>query len=105
MFSMQEMMRQAHAMQEKMQRIQAEAEVTTVQASGAGGLVQVVMTGKGMVHTLAIDPSLINPAEKDVLEDVLKAALNDAKRKADELIAKATTDAMGPLAGKIKLPF
>lgn len=103
MFNIQAMMKQAQEMQEKLQRVQAEAELMSVAASGAGGLVNVTMTCKHKIQTLSIDPSLL--ADKDMLEDILKVTINDANAKAAEKMAEATNAAMGPLAGKMKLPF
>ena len=103
MFNIQQMMKQAQEMQDKLQRVQAEAELMTVTAQGAGGKLLVNMTGKNMVQSIKIDPALMSDAE--LLEDLLKVTINDAVRQAQEKVSAATQSAMGPLAGKVKLPF
>lgn len=74
MFNIQQMMQKAQAMQKKMAALQEELADVEVSGSAGGGLVQVVMTCKGALRSLSIDPSLINPAEKEMLEDMVKAA-------------------------------
>lgn len=103
MFNIQSMMKQAQEMQEKLQRVQAEAELMLVESSGAGGLIKVTMTCKHKIQSLSIDPSLLS--DREMLEDLLKVTLNDANEKADEKMSEAAAAAMGPMAGKMKLPF
>ena len=108
MFNIQDMMRKAQEMQGKLQELQDRAALQTVSAAAASGLVRVTMTCKGQVQELSIDPSLIKVEDKEMLEDLLKVALNDARRLADEHLARETEalmGGMGPLAGKMKLPF
>jgi len=78
------MMKQAQEMQEKMQQLQeglAEHEVT---GAAGGGMVQVTMNGKGEMRGMTIDPSLVDPNDVSVLEDLVVAAANDAKKKVEE---------------------
>ncbi|MGE0722757.1 MAG: YbaB/EbfC family nucleoid-associated protein [Alphaproteobacteria bacterium] len=95
-----EMMRQAQQMQQRMAELQeklAEAEVT---GQSAAGMVQVTVDGKGTAKRVRVDPSLLVPAEAEVLEDLLVAAMNDAKAKVD---AHAQEE-MAKLTGGLKLP-
>ncbi|MCM2503264.1 YbaB/EbfC family nucleoid-associated protein [Aureimonas altamirensis] len=101
------MMKQAKAMQEKMQDLQQElAEVEATGQSG-GGLVSVTLKGQGELTALAIDPSLVNPDEKDMLEDLIVAAHADARRKLDQQIQEKTQSLTAglQLPAGLKLPF
>lgn len=101
------MMKQAKQLQEKMQGLQT--EVAALQASGTsgGGLVTVIVDGKGGLKSLKIDPSLAKPEEIEILEDLIIAAANDARGKAETLAAekmKSLTAGLGLPAG-LNLPF
>jgi len=78
------LMRQAQEMQKKMQRIQDELAVAEYEGSSAGGMVKITITGAGNAQKIFIDPSLVNKDEKEILEDLLIAAFNDAKKKSDD---------------------
>ena len=97
MFNIQQMMQKAQVMQKKMAALQEELAEVEVSGSAGGGLVQVVMTCKGAMRSLTIDPSLIDPNDKDMLEDMIKAACNDARAKADEKMATETQKAMSDM--------
>jgi DNA-binding YbaB/EbfC family protein len=84
---------QAMAMQEQLVAAQAEAQATEVEGRAGGGSVRVTMTGGGEVTRIRIDPSVVDPNEVDLLEDLLLAALRDAATKAQEV----QSDAMGGL--------
>ncbi len=100
-------MKQAQAMQEKMTSLQAELDLVEVTGASGGGSVSVTMTAKGQVKGVSLDPSLLNPDEREILEDLIVAAINDARGKAE---AKAQ-EKMGeltkglPLPPGMKLPF
>lgn len=94
------MMKQAKALQEKMQSLQEEVAALEVEGSAGGGLVTVVMTGKNEMKRLRIDPSLLKPEEGEVLEDLVIAASNDARAKAEQLLA----DKMREMTGGLQLP-
>jgi DNA-binding YbaB/EbfC family protein len=101
------MMKQAKALQEKMQGLQS--EIAALEATGAagGGLVTVTVDGKGGLKRLKIDPSLVKPDEVEILEDLIVAAANDARGKAEGLAAekmKALTSGLGLPPG-LNLPF
>ena len=76
-------MKQAQAMQQKMQDVQAELDTIEVQGSSGGGVVTVTMTAKGQMKAVSIDPSLLNADEKEIVEDLIVAAANDARVKAE----------------------
>lgn len=101
------MMKQAKQLQEKMQAMQEEIAAMSVEGSAGGGMVLVVTSGKGDVRSLRIDPSLMKPEEVEIVEDLIVAALADARGKAEMAVAEkmqAMTGGLGLPAG-MKLPF
>lgn len=102
-----QMMRQAQEMQTRMAELQKRLEAEEVTGQSGGGMVTVTLTCKGEARRIALDPKLIDPAEKEVLEDLIVAALNDARGKADAKLAEETTKLMGGLSlpPGFKLPF
>ena len=101
------MMKQAKAMQEKMQSLQAEIAEATATGQAGGGVVSVTLKGTGELVSLAIDDSLIKPDEKDLLEDLVVAAHADAKRKLDDEVQQKTQALTAglQLPPGMKLPF
>lgn len=96
-----DLMQQAQQMQEKMQKLQEEAAATEVTGESGGGMVKVVMTGRHDVRKVTIDPALFGDSEdKEVLEDLLAAAVNDAVRK----VERQQKDTMGSLTEGMQLP-
>ncbi len=100
MNNMSQIMKQAKAMQEKMAEMQKKIEETEIEGSSGGGAVKIVMNGKHEVKNLFIDPSIVNSDEKEVLEDLIIAALNDVNKK----IAESTNDQLGSISGGMGLP-
>ena len=100
-------MKQAQAMQEKMTSLQGELDAVEVTGASGGGAVSVTMTAKGQMKGVALDPSLMNPDEREILEDLIVAAVNDARGKAEataqEKMAELTKGL--PLPPGMKLPF
>ena len=94
------MMKQAAQLQSKMQEMQAELETITVEGTAGGDLVGVTMTAKGELKTVRIDPSLIKPEEKEIVEDLIVAAHADARRKAEAVLQEK----MKSLTGGLPLP-
>lgn len=94
-----ELMQQAQKMQEDMQRAQEELARTEVEGEAAAGLVRVTMTGRHDVKRVTIDDSVLRE-EKEVLEDLLAAAVNDAVRK----VEASNKEAMSGLASGLNLP-
>lgn len=93
--NMQQLMKQAQAMQRKLQEAQAEIAETEVTGSAAGGMVEVTMTGDKTPVSVTIKPEAVDPDDVEMLEDMILAALNDANEKAEKL----SKDLMGPLGG------
>jgi DNA-binding YbaB/EbfC family protein len=94
------MMKQAAQLQAKVQDLQAELDATTVDGMAGGGMVTVTLTGKSDLRGVTIDPSLLKPEDKEILEDLLVAAHADARRKAEALMQ----DKMKALTGGLPLP-
>ena len=94
------MMKQAAELQSKMQAMQDELGQVEVEGISGGGVVSVRMTGKMEVKAVKIDPSLMKADEREILEDLLVTALNDAKRKAEA----AMQEKMQAFTGGLGLP-
>lgn len=102
-----QIMRQAQAMQAKISEAQKKLEAMEVEGQAGGGLVKVRLTGKHALISLVIDRSVIDPAEGEILEDLIKAAHDDACRKlesAQDEELKSVGGGMNMLPG-FKLPF
>lgn len=99
MFGMDDMMKKVQEMQSKMQQVQEEIAQLEVKGEAAAGLVCVVMTGRNDVKKLTIDPSLMSE-DKEVLEDLIAAAVNDAVRRVED----AKNEKMGGLTAGINIP-
>lgn len=82
------LMKQAQGLQKKMADAQAELDALQVDGVSGGGLVKATTSAKGEVKAIRIDPSLLVPEEAEILEDLLVAALNDARSKAERLVAE-----------------
>jgi DNA-binding YbaB/EbfC family protein len=94
------LMKQAQQMQGKMAEIQEKLEAMQVEGSAGAGMVTLTLSGKGELKRVHIDPKLSDPAEMEMLEDLLVAAHADAKRK----IEAATTEEMEKVTGGMALP-
>ena len=94
------MMKQAQQMQAKMAEMQERLGDLSVEGSAGGGLVVVTLNGKGEARRVNIDKSLCDPEDTEVLEDLVVAAINDAKGKVEARVQEET----GKLMGDIKLP-
>jgi DNA-binding YbaB/EbfC family protein len=92
-----QMMKQAQQMQERLQKQMAE---TRVEATAGGGMVTVVMNGAKQIQKLTIDPEVVSKDDVEMLQDLILAAINDAQRKADEALAQN----MGGMMGGLKIP-
>ncbi len=92
-------MKQAQAMQENMQKMQQEVANMEIEGQSGGGMVKVTMTGRHDVKRIQIDDSLLSD-DKDMLEDLIAAAVNDAVRQ----VEKTTQDKMSELTGGLNLP-
>jgi len=95
------LLQQAQQVQTRMQQLQDELAQLTVSGSAGGGLVSVEADGKGTIRKVKLDPSVVNPADVEMLEDLIAVAVAEAQKKANEL-AQAE---MGKLTGGLNLPF
>jgi DNA-binding YbaB/EbfC family protein len=94
------LLKQAQEMQARMAKIQEELGQKTVEGSAGGGMVQVTVNGQFNLVAVKIESSVINSSEKEMLEDLILAAVNDGMRKARDLVSTE----MGKLTGGLKIP-
>jgi DNA-binding YbaB/EbfC family protein len=95
--NIQQMMKQAQQMQE---RLQKEMQDMRVEATAGGGMVTVVVNGAKQIQSLKIDPEVVSRDDVEMLQDLIVAALNDAHRKADDELQKS----MGGMLGGLRVP-
>ena len=106
MMNIQGIMKQAQAMQNNMEEMQEKLAQEEVEGNSGGGMVKVTLNGKFEMKKISLDKSLIVAEESEILEDLIIAAYNDAKAKADANMAKGVNDVTGGLnLGGLKLPF
>ena len=107
MNNMSQIMKQAKAMQEKMAEMQKKIEQTEVEGISGGGLVKVTATAKGEIKRITLDESLLTKEEKEMTEDLIVAAINDAKQKGEIASQEEMKSLTGgiPLPPGMKLPF
>jgi DNA-binding YbaB/EbfC family protein len=100
-------MKQAQEMQSKMSEMQENLVNVEITGESAAGMVSVTLNGKGGMIRLKVDPSLINPSDAEVMEDLILAAHNDARSKVDARMQEETSKMMGgiELPPGMKLPF
>ena len=94
------LMKQAAELKSKMEAMQAELDQIEVEGTSGGGLVAVKLSGKGEMKGVKIDGTLMQPSEKEILEDLIVAAHTDARRKAETLLQEK----MQSVAGGLPLP-
>ena len=95
--NVQQLMKQAQQMQEQLQK---QMEATVVDATAGGGMVSVKMNGQKQLLSIQIDPEVFTGGDKDMLQDLIVAAVNEAVRKVDQ----ALQGQLGNLAGGLKIP-
>jgi len=100
MGNMGNMMKQVQKMQQEMARLQAELEERTVDSSAGGGAVTVVVTGKRELKEIKITPQAVDADDVEMLEDLIMAAVNEALRKAEEMVSSE----MGKITGGLNIP-
>jgi DNA-binding YbaB/EbfC family protein len=93
-------MKQAEKLQSEIKRIQDELAEKTIEASSGGGMVTVVANGKQDIVSIKIDPEVVSKDDMEMLEDLIVAAVNEAKRRAQELVVNE----IGKLTGGLGLP-
>jgi DNA-binding YbaB/EbfC family protein len=102
--NMQQLMQQAQKMQRQLAAAQEELAAQTVDGTAGGGLVRATMTGSGELTAMTIDPKAIDPDDVETLQDLVVAAVRDAKRVADELAAQTMGPLTGGMGGSLGLP-
>jgi DNA-binding YbaB/EbfC family protein len=100
MKDMGKLLKQAQQMQERLAEMQARLAEKTVEASSGGGMVKAVMNGKHEVVSIKIDPEVVNPADVEMLEDLIVAALSEARTRVDDMIRNE----MSSLTGGLPIP-
>ncbi|MBM4247729.1 MAG: YbaB/EbfC family nucleoid-associated protein [Deltaproteobacteria bacterium] len=95
-----DLMKQAKVMQEKLTSLQAEISVRTVEASAGGGMVTAKVNGKLQVLAVTIDPEIIRSDDREMLQDLVVAAVNEAIRQAQAMMS----DEMSKLTGGLRIP-
>ena len=101
------LMKKAQAVQAKMKDVQEELERLEVEGQSGGGMVKITLNAKGQMKAIALDPSLLKPEDREMVEDLILAAHADARAKADRLAEEkmqAVTAGL-PLPPGMKLPF
>jgi DNA-binding YbaB/EbfC family protein len=93
-------MKQAQLMQQKMARIQQELETRQVEASSGGGMVTAVVNGKQQLQSLKIEPSVVDPEDVEMLQDLVMAAVNEAVKKSQDMMQEE----MGKVTGGLNIP-
>jgi len=103
-----QLLKQAQKMQEEMQKVQAELANITVEGTAGGGMVKVTANCQQQILNVAIEPDVIDPEEKEMLEDLIVAAVNqaleNAARRAQEEMARIAGPLLGNLPPGMKLP-
>ncbi|HZJ76843.1 MAG TPA: YbaB/EbfC family nucleoid-associated protein [Oscillospiraceae bacterium] len=94
------MMKQVQKMQKQLEQKQAELEEKVLETSAGGGAVFVKITGKKEIVEIKIDPEAVDPEDVEMLEDLIMAAVNEAVRNAEEMVASE----MGKITGKMNVP-
>ena len=95
-----DMMKQFGKMQEKMEEMQKELEASRLEGSAGGGIIKVVANGKGEILEMKINPEVVNPSEIEMLQDLVMAAVNQARQKAEELMKQN----LAKITGGLKIP-
>lgn len=98
--NMQEMLRQAQKMQQELVKVQEEAEQMTSEGSAGGGMVVAVINGKNQMTSIKIEKEVINPDDKEMLEELIMAAVNEASRKVQEGVKSK----MAAVTGGMSIP-
>ena len=97
---MNKMMKEARKMQAELARAQEEAALLTAEGTAGGGVVRAVSTGDGIIESISIDPSVVDPDDVEMLEDLITAAVNEAIRSAQDMTAAK----MNAITGNMNLP-
>ncbi len=98
--NMNSVIKQAQKMQEEMERVQSEMEEKTVEATAGGGVVEVQANGRKEILSIKIKPEAVDPEDVETLEDLVLVAVNEAIKKADDMM----TEGMSEITGGINIP-
>ncbi len=98
--NMNKMMKQVQKMQQDMMKLQEELAERKVESTAGGGVVKVIANGKNEVISIEIKPEAVDPEDVEMLQDLITAAVNEALRKAQEMVSQE----MGKLTGGLKIP-
>lgn len=98
--NMGQMMKQVQKMQRDMEKTQQELEGKTYESSAGGGAIHVTVTGKKVLTEIKLDPSIVDPDDVEMLQDLIMVAVNEAMKNAEDEIARE----MGKITGGVKLP-
>lgn len=99
------MLEQAQQMQSRLKQVQDDLETSTLTSSSGGGMVTVEANGKGHISSVRIDPSVVNPSDVAMLEDLVLVAARDVQKKAEDIAKVKMADVTGGLNLPFKLPF
>jgi len=94
------MMKKMQKLQGEMAKMQEELKTRTLEATAGGGAIKVVITGEKQIQSLKIDPTVVDADDMEMLEDLVVAAVNEAIKKVDDMMAQE----MGKLTGGMNLP-
>ncbi len=94
------MMKKMQKLQGEMGKMQEELKTRTLEATAGGGAIKVIITGEKQIQSLKIDPSVVDAEDMEMLEDLVTAAVNEAIKKVDDMMAQE----MGKLTGGMNLP-
>ncbi len=97
---MQQLMKQVQKIQKRIAELQEELAEKTVEASAGGGMVTAVVNGRQELVSLKIDPEVLNPDDREMLEDLIVAAVNEALRRSQEMVQEE----MAKITGGLKIP-
>lgn len=95
-----QLMKQAQKMQSQLLKVQEEMATRTVEATSGGGIVTVKANGRQEILSIRIEPEVVNPEDLDMLQDLIVAAVNEAFKKAQEMM----TEEMGKITGGLSIP-
>ena len=102
-FDLSSLLQQAQAMQEKFKQMQEEVALKTVQAEAGGGMVRVMADGSMRVRSIQLDPALLAANDKEMLQDLIVVAVNDALRRAQDLFTQEMGK-LSPFGGALNIP-
>ena len=105
MHDIMKLLQQAQDMQGQLKKIQEELELMTITGSAGGGMVTAEVNGQGVLKRVKLDASVVNPADTEMLEDLIAVAVGEAQRKAQEQAQEQTSRLAGGMNLPFKLPF